>query len=81
MAFEEVCLLKCLVVEEVSLSKVDAWHLERVILRLYKVIANSYDLCSLYLGKSVFLLEKWEEVNEEITTFFMQPQQHVFFQM
>ena len=63
------------------MSKVDAWHLERVILRLCKVIANSYDLCSLYLEKSVFLLEKWEEVNEEITTFFMQPQQHGFFQM
>lgn len=61
------------------MSKVDAWHLERVILRLCKVIANSYDLCSLYLEKSVFLLEKWEEVNEEITTFFMQPQQHGFF--
>ena len=64
--------------EEKGLSKVDAWHLESVILRLYKVIANSYDLCNLYMEKNVILLEKWEEKDREITEYFREPQRHEY---
>ncbi len=64
--------------EEKGLSKVDAWHLESVILRLYKVIANSYDLCSLYLEKKVILFEKWEEKDKEIADYYQEPQRHEY---
>lgn len=79
MVFKETRLLKCLVVEEVGLSKVDAWHLESVILRLYKVIANSYDLCSLYLERKMILLERWEEMDKEIANYYLVPQRHEYF--
>ena len=64
--------------EEKGFSKVDAWHLENVILRLYKVIVNSYDLCSLYMEKNVILLEKWEEKDKEIANYFLEPQRHKY---
>ncbi len=58
------------------MSKVEAWQLENVILRLYKVIVNSYDLCSLYLEKKVILLEKWEEMDKVIANYFLEPHRH-----
>ena len=64
--------------EEKGFSKVDAWHLENVILRLYKVIVNSYDLCSLYMEKKVILLEKWVEKDKEIASYYMEPQRHEY---
>jgi len=60
------------------LSKVDAWHLVNVILRLYKVIANCYDLCSLYIDKNVILLEKWEEKDKEIANYYREPQRYEY---
>lgn len=64
--------------EEKGFSKVDVWHLENVILRLYKVIMNSYDLCSLYMEKKVILLEKWEEKDKEIADYYQEPQRHEY---
>ncbi len=64
--------------EEEGLSKVDAWHLVNVILRLYKVIANCYDLCSLYIDKNVILLEKWEEKDKEIANYYREPQRYEY---
>lgn len=49
-----------------------------VILRLYKVIVNSYDLCSLYMEKRVILLEKWEEKDKEITNYYLEPQRNEY---
>jgi len=60
------------------LSKVDAWRLVNVILRLYKVIANCYDLCSLYIDKNVILLEKWEEKDKEIANYYREPQRYEY---
>ena len=60
------------------MSKVDAWHLESVILRLYKVIVNSYDLCRLYMEKRVILLERWEEKDKEIADYYREPQRHEY---
>ena len=60
--------------EEEELSKVDAWRLVNVILRLYKVIANCYDLCNLYIDQKVILLEKWEEKDKEIANYYQKPQ-------
>lgn len=60
------------------MSKVDAWHLVNVILRLYKVIANCYDLCSLYIDKNVILLEKWEEKDKEIANYYREPQRYEY---
>jgi len=65
-------------VEEEGLSKVDAWRLVNVILRLYKVIANCYDLCSLYIDKNVILLEKWEEKDKEIANYYREPQRYEY---
>jgi len=65
-------------VEEEGLSKVDAWRLVNVILRLYKVIANCYDLCSLYIDKKVILLEKWEEKDKEIANYYREPQRYEY---
>ena len=60
------------------MSKVDAWRLVNVILRLYKVIANCYDLCSLYIDKNVILLEKWEEKDKEIANYYREPQRYEY---
>lgn len=60
------------------MSKVDAWRLVNVILRLYKVIANCYDLCSLYIDKKVILLEKWEEKDKEIANYYREPQRYEY---
>lgn len=60
------------------MSKVDAWRLVNVILRLYKVIANCYDLCSLYIDKKVILLEKWEEKDKEISNYYREPQRYEY---
>lgn len=60
------------------MSKVDAWRLVNVILRLYKVIANCYDLCSLYIDKNVILLEKWEEKDKEISNYYREPQRYEY---
>ena len=60
--------------EEEELSKVDAWRLVNVILRLYKVIANCYDLCNLYIDQKVILLEKWEDKDNEIANYYQKPQ-------
>lgn len=62
--------------EEERFSKVDAWRLVNVILRLYKVIANCYDLCNLYTDKKSLGLEKWIEKDKEITNFFLKPQRY-----
>ena len=64
--------------EEERFSKVDAWRLVNVILRLYKVIANCYDLCSLYIDKNVILLEKWEEKDKEIANYYREPQRYEY---
>ena len=47
--------------EDGGLSKLDTWCLVNVILRLYKVIANCYDLCHLYVHEKKLLTEKWME--------------------
>lgn len=61
---------------EDGLSKVDAWHLVNLILRLYKVIANSYDLCVQYIDQKLILTEKWELHDKEISSFYLKPQRY-----
>ena len=61
---------------EDGLSKVDAWHLVNLILRLYKVIANSYDLCVQYIDQKLILTEKWELQDKEISSFYLKPQRY-----
>ncbi len=61
---------------EDGLSKVDAWHLVNLILRLYKVIANSYDLCVQYIDQKLILTEKWELQDKEISNFYLKPQRY-----
>ncbi|HOG19743.1 MAG TPA: hypothetical protein PLQ69_06085 [Paludibacter sp.] len=62
--------------EEEGLSKVDAWRLVNVILRLYKVIANCYDLCNLYIDKKSLVLKKWIDKDKEIVNYFRKPQRY-----
>lgn len=64
--------------EDGGLSKLDTWCLVNVILRLYKVIANCYDLCLLYVHKRMLLMEKWMEKDREITCFFREPQRYEY---
>jgi hypothetical protein len=61
-------------VEEERFSIVDAWRLVNVILRLYKVIVNCYDLCNLYIDQKVILLEKWEDKDKDIANYYLKPQ-------
>ena len=64
--------------EEEELSKVDAWRLVNVILRLYKVIANCYDLCHLYIDQKEIMVEKWEEKDNEIANYYKKPQRYEY---
>jgi len=65
-------------VEQEGLSKVDAWRLVNVIFRLYKVIANCYDLCNLYIDQKVILLEKWEDKDKDIANYYLKPQRYEY---
>lgn len=64
--------------EQEGLSKVDVWRLVNVILRLYKVIANCYDLCNLDIDQKVILLEKWEDKDKEISNYYLKPQRYEY---
>lgn len=64
--------------EDGGLSKLDTWCLVNVILRLYKVIANCYDLCHLYVHEKKLLTEKWNEKDREIVGFFREPQRYEY---
>lgn len=64
--------------EDGGLSKLDTWCLVNVILRLYKVIANCYDLCHLFVHEKKLLTEKWNEKDREITNFFREPQRYEY---
>jgi hypothetical protein len=64
--------------EDGGLSRLDAWHLENVIFRLYKVIANCYVLCTQYVQKDVLTPETWMEKDREITCFFREPQRYEY---
>ena len=70
--------LYCSVMEDGGLSKLDTWCLVNVILRLYKVIANCYDLCHLYVHEKKLLTEKWNEKDREIVGFFREPQRYEY---
>ena len=61
-----------------GLSKVEAWRLENVIFRLYKVIANCYDLCVQYIDQQLILTEKWQEQDKEIANFYTIPQTYEY---
>ncbi len=52
--------------EERRLSKFDAWHLLNVILGLYKVITDCYDLCKLNSQQKELLLKNWRKKDKEI---------------
>lgn len=70
--------LYCSDMEDGGLSKLDTWCLVNVILRLYKVIANCYDLCHLYVYEKKLLTEKWNEKDREIAGFFREPQPYEY---
>ena len=61
-----------------GLSKVEAWRLENVIFRLYKVIANCYDLCVQYIDQQLILTEKWLDQDKEIANFYTIPQPYEY---
>ena len=58
------------------MSRLDAWHLENVIFRLYKVIANCYVLCTRYVQKNVLAPETWVEKDRKIAGYFREPQRY-----
>jgi len=60
------------------LSRLDAWHLENVIFRLYKVIANCYVLCTQYVQKNVLAPETWMEKDRKIASYFREPQRYEY---
>ena len=78
VACKEATVLNCFVMEEGGLSRLDAWRLVNVILRLYKVIANCYDLCTLYIGKKVLLPEKWMDKDREIANYCREPHRYEY---
>ena len=64
--------------EDGGLSRLDAWHLENVIFRLYKVIANCYVLCTQYVQKNVLTPETWMEKDRKIAGYFREPQRYEY---
>jgi len=64
--------------EDGGLSRLDAWHLENVIFRLYKVIANCYVLCTQYVQKDVLTPETWMEKDRKIAGYFREPQRYEY---
>jgi len=64
--------------EDGGLSRLDAWHLENVIFRLYKVIANCYVLCTRYVQKNVLEPETWMEKDRKIAGYFREPQRYEY---
>ena len=60
------------------MSRLDAWHLENVIFRLYKVIANCYVLCTQYVQKDVLTPETWMEKDRKIAGYFREPQRYEY---
>lgn len=62
--------------EDGGLSRLDVWHLENVIFRLYKVIANCYVLCTQYVQKNVLTPETWVEKDRKIAGYFREPQRY-----
>ena len=64
--------------EDGGLSNLDAWYLVNIISRLYKVIANCYDLCYLYTEKKVLTPDKWMDKDQKIATFYRKPQQYEY---
>ena len=60
------------------MSRLDAWHLENVIFRLYKVIANCYVLCTQYVQKNVLAPETWMEKDRKIASYFREPQRYEY---
>jgi len=64
--------------EDGGLSRLDAWHLENVIFRLYKVIANCYVLCTQYVQKNVLAPETWMEKDRKIAGYFREPQRYEY---
>ena len=64
--------------EDGGLSRLDAWHLENVIFRLYKVIANCYVLCTQYIQKNVLEPETWMEKDRKIAGYFREPQRYEY---
>ncbi|MDD3945979.1 MAG: hypothetical protein PHS38_14905 [Bacteroidales bacterium] len=64
--------------EDGGLSRLDAWHLENVIFRLYKVIANCYVLCTQYVQKDLLTPETWMEKDRKIAGYFREPQRYEY---
>lgn len=78
VACKEATVLNCFVMEEGGLSRLDAWRLVNVILRLYKVIANCYDLCNLSFEQELLLPEKWMDKDRQIANYCREPQRYEY---
>ena len=60
------------------MSRLDTWYLVNVILRLYKVIANCYDLCCLYASNKRLSPEQWMDKDRLIAGYFREPQRYEY---